>query len=95
MIQEDIVRTFIKAHDPPYFQEVFRMTECSFAAIIHMLEEYDEYVRVGKIVNVSTLKMQLLALQSQNSSDKKPQFDKKEEENAFVWDQGRPTRPKV
>ena len=93
MTKEEIVRTFIKARDPPYFEEVFRMTECSFAAIVHKLEEYDEYVRAGKIVNVSTLKMQLEDLQGQNSSGKKPHFDKKEGENAFVWDQGRPTRP--
>ena len=41
-----------------------------------------------------TLKIQLEALQSQSSSGKKPQFKKKEGENAFVWDQGPSTRPK-
>ncbi|XP_071924877.1 uncharacterized protein [Coffea arabica] len=38
MIEDEIVRTFIKTHDPPYFEEIFRMTGCSFAAIINKLE---------------------------------------------------------
>ena len=62
------------------------MTRCSFAAIVNKLEEFDEFVRAGKIVNVSTLKMQLEALQDQSGSGKKPQFNKKKGENAFVWD---------
>ncbi|XP_071936374.1 uncharacterized protein [Coffea arabica] len=57
MTEEEIVRTFIKAHDPPYFEEIFRMTGSSFAAIINKLEEYDEFVKVGKIVNISALKL--------------------------------------
>ncbi|XP_071918981.1 uncharacterized protein [Coffea arabica] len=68
MIENEIVRTFIKAHDPPYFEEIFRMTGCSFAEIVNKLEEFDEFVKAGKIVNVSTLKMQLEALQGQNDS---------------------------
>ena len=63
-------------------------TGCSFAAVVNKLEEFDEVVKAGKIVNVSTLKMQLKALQGQSSSGKKAQFKKKKEENAFVWDQG-------
>ena len=39
MIEEEIVRTFIKAHDPLYFEEIFRMTGSSFAAIINKLED--------------------------------------------------------
>ncbi|XP_027127717.1 uncharacterized protein [Coffea arabica] len=62
MIEEEIVCTFIKTHDPPYFKKIFRMTGCSFAAIINKLEEYDEYVKAGKIANVSALKSQLDAL---------------------------------
>ncbi|XP_071926029.1 uncharacterized protein [Coffea arabica] len=62
MTEEEIVRTFIKAHDPPYFEEIFHMIGCSFVAIINKLEEYDEYVRAEKIVNVSVLKSQLDAL---------------------------------
>nr|XP_027093584.1 uncharacterized protein LOC113713985 [Coffea arabica] len=48
----------------------------------------------GKIVNVSTLKMQLEALQGQNNSGKKSQFKGKEEETAFVGDQGPSARPR-
>nr|XP_027103115.1 uncharacterized protein LOC113724405 [Coffea arabica] len=48
----------------------------------------------GKIVNVSTLKMQLEALQGQNNSEKKSQFKGKEEETAFVGDQGPSARPR-
>ncbi|XP_027109231.1 uncharacterized protein [Coffea arabica] len=48
----------------------------------------------GKIVNVSTLKMQLEALQGQNNSGKKSQFKGKEEEIAFVGDQGLSARPR-
>ncbi|XP_027170334.1 uncharacterized protein LOC113770147 [Coffea eugenioides] len=59
MTEEKIVRTFIKTHDPPYFEEIFRMTGSSFAAIINKLEEYDEFIKAGKIVNVSALKLQL------------------------------------
>nr|XP_027095940.1 uncharacterized protein LOC113715837 [Coffea arabica] len=62
MTEEKIVCTFIKTHDPPYFEEIFRMIGCSFAAIINKLEEYDEYVKARKIVNVSALKLQLDAL---------------------------------
>ncbi|XP_071913977.1 uncharacterized protein [Coffea arabica] len=91
MTEEEIVRTFIKAHDPPYFEEIFRMTGSSFAAIINKLEEYDEFVKAGKIVNVSALKLQLDALQNQNNNGKKPQFKKKEGDTAFIWDQGPPT----
>ncbi|XP_071916235.1 uncharacterized protein [Coffea arabica] len=80
MTEDEIVRTFIKAHDPPHFEEIFRMTGCSFAAIVNKLEEYDDFVRVGKIVNVSVLKSQVEALQGQGSSGKKPQFKKKERE---------------
>ncbi|XP_071916224.1 uncharacterized protein [Coffea arabica] len=65
MTENEIIRTFIKAHDPPYFEEIFRMTGYSFAAIVNKLEEYDDFVRVGKIVNVSALKSQLEALQGQ------------------------------
>ncbi|XP_027090233.1 uncharacterized protein [Coffea arabica] len=90
MTENEIVRTFIKAHDPPYFEEIFRMTGCSFAEIVNKLEEYDEFMRAGKIVNVSALKSQLEAMQSQNSSGKKSQFKKKDEEASFVWNQGRP-----
>nr|XP_027124338.1 uncharacterized protein LOC113741048 [Coffea arabica] len=94
MTDEEIVRTFIKAHDPPYFEEIFRMTGSSFAAIINKLEEYDEFVKAGKIVNVSTLKLQLDALQNQSNIGKKSQFKKKEGETAFIWDQGPSFRPK-
>ncbi|XP_071921398.1 uncharacterized protein [Coffea arabica] len=90
MTEEEIVRTFIKAHDPPYFEEIFRMTGSPFAAIINKLEEYDEFVKAGKIVNVSALKLQLDALQNQNNNGKKPQFKKKEGDTAFIWDQGPP-----
>ncbi|XP_071912359.1 uncharacterized protein [Coffea arabica] len=84
MTEEEIVRTFIKTHDPPYFEEIFRMTGNSFAAIINKLEEYDEFVKAGKIVNVSALKLQLDALQNQSNNGKKPPFKKKEGETAFL-----------
>ncbi|XP_071909694.1 uncharacterized protein [Coffea arabica] len=93
MTENKIVRTFIKTHDPPYFEEIFRMTGCSFAEIVNKLEEYDEFMRAGKIVNVSALKSQLKAMQSQNSSSKKSQFKKKDEEASFVWNQGSSSRP--
>ncbi|XP_071904273.1 uncharacterized protein [Coffea arabica] len=80
MTEDEIIRTFIKAHDPPYFEEIFRMTGCTFAAIVNKLEKYDDFVRVRKIVNVSTLKSQVETLQGQGSSGKKPQFKKKEGE---------------
>nr|XP_027067878.1 uncharacterized protein LOC113693538 [Coffea arabica] len=48
----------------------------------------------GKIVNMSTLKMQLEALQGQNDSGKKSQSKGKEEETAFVGDQGPSARPR-
>ncbi|XP_071939928.1 uncharacterized protein [Coffea arabica] len=83
MTEDDIVRTFIKAHDPPYFEEIFQMTRCSFAEIVNKLEEYDKFMRAGKIVNVSALKSQLEAMQSQSSSSKKSQFKKKDEEASF------------
>ncbi|XP_027155767.1 uncharacterized protein LOC113756201 [Coffea eugenioides] len=94
MTEDEIVRTFIKAHDPPYFEEIFRMTGCSFAAIINKLEEYDEYVKAGKIVNVSALKSQLDALQGQSNNGREPQRKKKEEETTFVWGQGPFSRPR-
>ncbi|XP_027156469.1 uncharacterized protein LOC113757311 [Coffea eugenioides] len=94
MIEEEIVRTFIKAHDPPYFEEIFRMTGSPFAAIINKLEEYDKFVKAWKIVNVSALKLQLDALQNQNSNGKKPPFKKKEGDTAFIWDQGPSFRPR-
>ncbi|XP_071912336.1 uncharacterized protein [Coffea arabica] len=80
MTEDEIVHTFIKAHDPPYFEEIFRMTGCTFTAIVNKLEEYDDFVRAGKIVNVSALKSQVEALQGQGNSGKKPQFKKKEGE---------------
>ena len=70
MTEEEIVRTFIKVHDPPYFEEIFRTIRCSFAAIVNKLEEYDEYVRTGKIANISALKSQLDALQGHNKMEK-------------------------
>nr|XP_027109278.1 uncharacterized protein LOC113729153 [Coffea arabica]XP_027109284.1 uncharacterized protein LOC113729158 [Coffea arabica] len=85
MTEEEIVRIFIKAHDPPYFEEIFRMTGCSFAAIINKLEEYDEYARAQKIINILALKSQLDALQGHNKIGKEPKFKKNERENAFVW----------
>ncbi|XP_071924808.1 uncharacterized protein [Coffea arabica] len=85
MSENEIVRTFIKAHDPPYFEEIFRMTGCSFAEIVNKLEEYDEFMRVGKIINISALKSQLEAMQSQNSSSKRSQFKKKDEEASFSF----------
>ena len=87
MTEEEIVRTFIMAHDPPYFEKFFCITRRSFAEIVNKLEEYDEFIRAKKIVNMSALKSQLEALQGQTSSTKKPQFKKKEREVAFVWDQ--------
>ncbi|XP_071933043.1 uncharacterized protein [Coffea arabica] len=75
MTEDEIICTFIKAHDPPYFEEIFRMTGYSFAAIVNKLEEYDDFVRVGKIVNVSALKSQLDALQGQGSSGTKMQYN--------------------
>ncbi|XP_071921844.1 uncharacterized protein [Coffea arabica] len=80
MIEDEIIRTFIKAHDPLYFEKIFRMTSCTFVAIVNKLEEYDDFVRVKKIVNVSALKSQVEALQGQGSNGKKPQFKKKEGE---------------
>ncbi|XP_071926902.1 uncharacterized protein [Coffea arabica] len=80
MTKDEIIRTFIKAHNPPYFEEIFRMTGCTFAAIVNKLEEYDDFVRAEKIVNVSALKSQVEALQGQWSSVKKSQFKKKEGE---------------
>ncbi|XP_027083555.2 uncharacterized protein [Coffea arabica] len=84
MTEEEIARTFIKTHDPPYFEEIFCMTGSSFAAIINKLEEYDEFVKAGKIVNVFALKLQLDALQNQSNSGKKPPFKKKEGKTAFL-----------
>ena len=60
------------------FEEIFRMTGISFVAIINKLEKYDEFVKVKKIVNVSTLKLQLESLQNQDNNRKKSQFKKKE-----------------
>nr|XP_027067841.1 uncharacterized protein LOC113693512 [Coffea arabica] len=94
MTENEIVRTFIKTHDSPYFEEIFRMTRCSFAEIVNKLEEYDEFMRAGKIVNVSALKSQLEAMQSQSNSSKKSQFKKKDEEASFVWNQGSSSRPR-
>nr|XP_027096027.1 uncharacterized protein LOC113715923 [Coffea arabica] len=94
MTENEIIRTFIKAHDPPYFEEIFRMTGCSFAEMVNKLEEFDEFVKAGKIVNVSTLKMQLEALQGQNNSEKKSQFKEKERETAFVGKQSPSARPR-
>ena len=94
MNEEEIVRIFIKTHDPPYFEEIFRLTGCSYTEIVNKLEEYDKFVRTGKIVNVSALKSHLEALQNPNSSSKKPQFKKKEGETAVVWDQGLYSRPR-
>ncbi|XP_027156410.1 uncharacterized protein LOC113757206, partial [Coffea eugenioides] len=94
MTEDEIIRTFIKAHDPPYFEEIFRMTGCSFAAIVNKLEEFDDFVRAGKIVNVSALKSQLDALQGQGSNVKKPPFKKKEGDATFVWNQNPSPRPR-
>ena len=63
MTEEELIRVFIKAHDPPYFEEIFRMTGSSFAAIINKLEEYGEFVKAGKIVDVTALKLQIETLQ--------------------------------
>ncbi|XP_071939875.1 uncharacterized protein [Coffea arabica] len=50
MTEDEIIRTFIKAHDPPYFEEIFHMTGCTFAAIVNKLEEYDDFLKAaGKI----------------------------------------------
>ena len=38
MIEEEIVCTFIKTHDPLYFEEIFRMTRSLFATIVNKLE---------------------------------------------------------
>nr|XP_027090324.1 uncharacterized protein LOC113711359 [Coffea arabica] len=94
MTEDEIIRTFIKAHDPPYFEEIFRMTGCSFAAIVNKLEEFDDFVRAGKIVNVSALKSQLDALQGQGSNVKKPPFKKKEGDATFIWNQDPSPRPR-
>ncbi|XP_071926647.1 uncharacterized protein [Coffea arabica] len=94
MTEDEIIRTFIKAHDPPYFEEIFRMTGCSFAAIINKLEEYDDFVKAGKIVNVSALKSQLEAMQNQGSNNKKFPFKKREEEVSFVSKRGPSFRPR-
>ncbi|XP_027066541.1 uncharacterized protein [Coffea arabica] len=94
MTEDEIVRTFIKAHDPPYFEEIFHMIWCSFAVIINKLEEYDEYVKAEKIVNVSALKSQLDALQGQSNNGREPQCKKKEEETTFMWGQGPFSRPR-
>ncbi|XP_071905998.1 uncharacterized protein [Coffea arabica] len=88
MTENEIVRTFIKTHDPPYFKEIFRITGYSFIEIINKLEKYDEFVRAGKIVNMSALKSRLETLQNPSSSSKMPQFKKKDGEAALVWDQG-------
>ena len=56
MTEEEIFRKFIKTHDPPYFEELFRFTGSPFAASVNKLEEFDEFVWVGIIVNVSALK---------------------------------------
>ncbi|XP_027158349.1 uncharacterized protein LOC113759967 [Coffea eugenioides] len=94
MTEEEIVRTFIKAYDPPYFEKNFRMTGCSVTEIVNKLEEYDEFVRAGKIVNVSALKSQLEAMQNQSSSSKKSQFKEKDEEASFVLNQSPSLRPR-
>ena len=39
MTEEEIVHTFIKTHHPSYFEEIFRMTGCSFVEIVNKLEE--------------------------------------------------------
>ena len=93
MTEEEIFSIFIKTYDPPYFKKIFRMIECSFATIINKLEEFNEFFKAEKIVNLSTLKMQLETLQDQNNSGKKSQFEKNEGEAAFVWDQNPSTRP--
>ncbi|XP_071921738.1 uncharacterized protein [Coffea arabica] len=56
------------------------MEEIDCQEIINKLEEYDEFIRAKKIVNVLALKSQLEVLQNQNNNSKKPQFKKKERE---------------
>nr|XP_027102201.1 uncharacterized protein LOC113723226 [Coffea arabica] len=94
MTENEIVHTFIKTHDPPYFEEIFRMTGCFFAEIVNKLEEYDEFMRAGKIVNISALKSQLEAMQSEGSNSKKFPFKKREEEASFVSNRGPTFRPR-
>ena len=52
MTEGEIGHTFIKTYDPPYFEENFRMTGSSFAAIVKRREEYDKFVKVEKIINM-------------------------------------------
>ena len=47
MIEEEIVHTFIKTHDPPYFEKIFHMTDSSFAAIVN---KFEEFVKVEKLL---------------------------------------------
>ena len=54
MTEEKIVHTFIKTHDLSYFEEIFRMTGSSFATIVNKFEEYDEFVKMEKIINLWT-----------------------------------------
>ncbi|XP_071902598.1 uncharacterized protein [Coffea arabica] len=77
MIEDEIIRTFIKAHDPPYFEEIFRMTGCTFAAIVNKLEEYDDFVRAEKIVNVSALKSQVEGLQGKGAVERSRSLKRK------------------
>ena len=43
------------------------MTGSSFAAIVNKFEEFGEFVKAGKIINVSARKVRLEALQNQNN----------------------------
>ena len=59
------------------------MTGCLFAAIVNKLEEFDEFVKVKKIVNLSTLKWKLEAWQKKNNSERKPKSRRKKRKSAF------------
>ena len=55
MIEEEIVCTFIKTYDLPYFEDIFCMTESSFAAIVNKFEKYDEFVKIKKKLSIYRL----------------------------------------
>ncbi|XP_071909680.1 uncharacterized protein [Coffea arabica] len=66
----------------------------NLSTAFRLLITWKSMMRAGKIVNVSALKSQLEAMQSQSSSSKKSQFKKKDEEASFIGTVPPKTYPK-
>ncbi|KAL3515055.1 hypothetical protein ACH5RR_021957 [Cinchona calisaya] len=90
MTETKMVKLFIDAQEPPYYEKLTGSIGKSFSEIIQQVETVERGLKSGKLIDMTAFKFQIESMQGSTSVAKKPlskKADKKKEEVTFIFNQ--------